>query len=123
LITQAFAYGSTDSALKHRARILPEVIMLNEQAELTGTVHDGVIVLDEDIKLPEGQTVKIIIQPSINESASSPADAPDGQTKEALARPLSPLAQMLLSHAGTVEGLPPDFALNHDHYLYGADKR
>lgn len=25
--------------------------------------------------------------------------------------------------AGTVEGLPSDFALNHDHYLHGTPKR
>lgn len=36
---------------------------------------------------------------------------------------LSPLTQMMLSHAGTVDDWPADFALNHDHYLYGADKR
>lgn len=25
--------------------------------------------------------------------------------------------------AGSVEGLPSDYALNHDHYLHGAPKR
>jgi hypothetical protein len=25
--------------------------------------------------------------------------------------------------AGTVEGLPSDYALNHDHYLHGTPKR
>jgi hypothetical protein len=25
--------------------------------------------------------------------------------------------------AGTVEGLPADYALNHDHYLHGTPKR
>ena len=25
--------------------------------------------------------------------------------------------------AGTVEGLPDDYALNHDHYIHGAPKR
>ncbi len=25
--------------------------------------------------------------------------------------------------AGTVEGLPSDYALNHDHYVHGAPKR
>ena len=27
--------------------------------------------------------------------------------------------QALLEVAGTVEGLPPDYAENHDHYLHG----
>jgi len=29
----------------------------------------------------------------------------------------------LLEFAGTAEGLPPDLAENHDHYLHGAPKR
>ena len=29
----------------------------------------------------------------------------------------------LLEIAGTAEGLPPDFAENHDHYLHGAPKQ
>ena len=29
----------------------------------------------------------------------------------------------LLEIAGTAEGLPADFAENHDHYLHGAPKR
>jgi hypothetical protein len=28
----------------------------------------------------------------------------------------------LLEFAGTAEGLPPDLAENHDHYLHGAPK-
>jgi hypothetical protein len=31
--------------------------------------------------------------------------------------------EALLEIAGTAEGLPPDFAENHDHYLHGAPKR
>jgi hypothetical protein len=31
--------------------------------------------------------------------------------------------EALLEVAGTAEGLPPDFAENHDHYLHGAPKR
>jgi hypothetical protein len=33
------------------------------------------------------------------------------------------LSELLLSFAGTVEGLPRDMALNHDHYLYGIPKK
>ncbi len=29
----------------------------------------------------------------------------------------------LLEVAGTVDDLPPDLSVNHDHYLYGAPKR
>ena len=31
--------------------------------------------------------------------------------------------QSLTKFAGAVEGLPEDYALNHDHYLHGAQKR
>jgi hypothetical protein len=29
----------------------------------------------------------------------------------------------LVKFAGTVEGLPADYALNHDHYVHGTPKR
>ncbi len=29
----------------------------------------------------------------------------------------------LLQIAGTADGLPPDLAQNHDHYLYGTSRR
>ena len=31
--------------------------------------------------------------------------------------------EALLEIAGTAEGLPPDFAENHDHYVHGAPKK
>ncbi len=31
--------------------------------------------------------------------------------------------EALLEVAGTAEGLPADFAHNHDHYLHGAPRR
>lgn len=31
--------------------------------------------------------------------------------------------QKLAKFAGSVEGLPADYAVNHDHYLHGAPKR
>ena len=31
--------------------------------------------------------------------------------------------QALLEVAGTVEGLPPHYAENHDHYLHGRSRR
>ena len=33
------------------------------------------------------------------------------------------LGDFVLRVAGTAEGLPPDLAENHDHYLYGTPKR
>jgi hypothetical protein len=34
-----------------------------------------------------------------------------------------PVWEALLEIAGTAEGLPPDCAKQHDHYLHGAPKR
>lgn len=34
-----------------------------------------------------------------------------------------PWGEALLEVAGTVEGLPPDYAENHDHYLHGLPRR
>lgn len=97
--------------------------MLHEQSELTGTVHQGVIVIDQGIALPEGQTVKIIVQQPAPETAVTTSAAPAGHTNGADPQPLSPLAQMLLKYAGVIDDLPADMAKNHDHYLYGAPKR
>jgi hypothetical protein len=42
-----------------------------------------------------------------------------GQNAEAPAR----WGEALIEIAGTAEGLPPDFAENHDHYLHGSPKK
>jgi hypothetical protein len=64
----------------------------------------GVIVLDEGLPtLPEGMKVRI-----------EPAD---------LERELDSLHELLLSVAGKAQGLPPDLAEQHDHYLHGQPKR
>ena len=33
------------------------------------------------------------------------------------------IGKVLLEFAGTAEGLPPDMARNHDHYLHGTPKK
>jgi hypothetical protein len=70
---------------------------------LHGIVTNGVIVLDENVRLPDGTRVEVHV-----------AEAPTA---------VSPLAEMLLRHAGKAEGLPEDSAAQHDHYLYGTPKR
>ncbi|MBL8186469.1 MAG: hypothetical protein JNK38_00595 [Acidobacteria bacterium] len=79
--------------------------MLNEQTEFSGTVHQGVVVLDPPANLPEGQVVKVIVEASSKDEG------------------IETVGQRLMKFAGTIEGLPADFALNHDHYLFGAEKR
>ncbi len=77
--------------------------MATELTELTGKVVNGVIVLDQPGVLEDGTIVRV--QP-VEKRSDNDGDA-------------SSLREMLLSFAGTVEGLPSDMAHNHDHYLYG----
>ena len=70
----------------------------------TGRVQNGVVVFDEGISpLPEG--TRLQLQPIDMEKA------------------LEDLSKSLLELAGTVEGLPEDYAENLDHYLHGQPKR
>jgi hypothetical protein len=68
-----------------------------------GTVKNGVVVLPPQAKLPEGSKVQV----TLLETSRSEGDA----------------GQWLLQFAGTVKGLPRDFARNHDHYIHGTAKR
>ncbi len=72
-----------------------------------GKVSKGMIVLDGAPALPEGASVSVDV--TMHESASD-ADA-------------ELLAEELLKLAGTCEGLPSDYSMQHDHYLYGTPKR
>jgi hypothetical protein len=38
-------------------------------------------------------------------------------------QPQKPLREVLLQFAGKAQGLPPDYSINLDHYLYGLPKR
>lgn len=67
-----------------------------------GTVKNGMIVLDQAAKLPDGTRVQVIV--------------PDGAAPQ-------PTLQNLLDLAGTVNDLPSDMALNHNQYLHGHPKR
>lgn len=68
-----------------------------------GHVKNGVVVLDAAVALPEGAAVEVRVV--------------EGRTEE------PPLSAILLKYAGKAEGLPPDLAENHDHYLYGVPKK
>lgn len=76
---------------------------------IRGHVQNGSIVLDEQIALPEGAEVSINV---LDASGATPAEA-IGPT----------LFDQFQDMIGTVQGLPADFAANHDHYIHGAPKR
>lgn len=70
---------------------------------LEGTVKNGVVVLDEPGKLPEGTRVEVV--PEEAQAA--------GET----------LRDVLMRFAGCMQNLPPDMAEQHDHYIHGTPKR
>ncbi len=73
-----------------------------------GTVHGGVVVLDDGQVLPDGTQVRV----SPLQEAARPTGSP------------RTLATKLLDLAGSAgPGLPSDLARNHDHYLRGTPKR
>jgi hypothetical protein len=74
-----------------------------------GHVENGTVVLDSPATLPDGTRVEIaVIEEREGEDVSSPAPS---------------LYERLKSIVGMAKGLPPDLALNHDHYLHGQPKR
>ena len=73
-----------------------------------GVVQHGAIVLEDGARLPEGVEVQVTIV------AEAPTEQPPIDCR--------PIGKKLLDFAGKVEGLPADFAMNHDHYLYGTPK-
>lgn len=69
-----------------------------------GEFRDGVVVFEgTPPPLPQGTKVRI-----------EPVEAE---------RDLEALRDLLLSVAGKAEGLPPDMAEQHDHYVHGTPKR
>jgi hypothetical protein len=74
-----------------------------------GRVKNGAVHFDEAPDLPDGTEVDV-------RPVRRPARSRDGRHR----RPT--LAERLASVIGKAEGLPPDFSVNLDHYLYGAPK-
>ncbi len=69
-----------------------------------GRVKNGVVVLDDSVKLPEGAEVKV------NLLAASPETPPEED--------IPTLYERIEAFVGKVHGLPPDASVNLDHYLY-----
>ena len=75
-----------------------------------GYVKNGVIVLDEPAGLKDGDRVSV-----------RPLRTRVRTTRKGR-RPAT-LYERLKSGVGKAKGLPPDAAVNHDHYLYGLPKK
>ena len=68
-----------------------------------GTIQYGTVILDAPVQLPDGTRVSMIVLDQGNVA--------------------KPTLLGLLELAGTVNDLPTDMALNHDHYLHGHPKK
>lgn len=76
---------------------------------------DGkVFVPDESVNIPAGTAAHVVVIPTIEPTATeeSPSDC----------RPLAGLAAILDAMPDSSD-LPPDYAMELDHYLYGTPKR
>jgi hypothetical protein len=78
-----------------------------------GTVQNGIVVLHDGTKLPDGTLVTVI---PIERGASEPV-ASDSPT---IWQKLAELGRQVESEPCD---LPADLAANHDHYLHGLPKR
>lgn len=67
-----------------------------------GRVKNGMVVLDENIALPDGIEVRV-----------EPVEA----------RPTKTLAETFQNVIGTAKDLPSDMAEQHDHYIHGTPKK
>jgi hypothetical protein len=76
------------------------------------TVRNGTLVIEEKLTLPEGSRVEVEVRPAAPDD--EPA-APD--------TPIPTLSEQLAGLIGRAPDLPTDLAENHDHYLYGRDKK
>ena len=69
-----------------------------------GRVHGNTIILDAPTGLPDGTVVRVTEVDPLEGGAPS-------------------LMESLREFAGSLEGLPEDFAENHDHYIHGTPKK
>jgi len=82
-------------------------------------VKKGKIQLHDPGSLPEGVEVEVrIVKRKVPVRVLQRKRSTRSRKKE---RPLT-LAERLSGVIGRAEGLAPDAAINHDHYLYGVPK-
>jgi hypothetical protein len=71
-----------------------------------GHVRNGVVVLDQPARFEDGDEVSV-------------RRLGRGRKLAAKERGIPTLYERLKNIIGRAEGLPPDFAQNHDHYIHG----
>ena len=74
-----------------------------------GKVKNGIVVLDKPDALPDGAVVSVR---RLKVRRASQRDKKPPTVYDRYSRSI-----------GVVKGMPADFSINHDHYLYGTPKR
>lgn len=72
------------------------------------SVKKGALILDQPVDLPEGTRVEVEVRP-----ATMPGESQSVPT----------LLEQMQGLVGRTAGLPSDLARNHDHYLYGRERK
>ena len=82
---------------------------------LRGHIHNGAVVLDEPAPagLAEGAQVEVRLIDGTDAGPPRAAVGVDGPT----------WGEVLGDLIGAADGLPPDMAENHDHYIHGTPRR
>jgi hypothetical protein len=74
-----------------------------------GHVENGLIRLEDAPTLPEGIPVEVrLLSPNVSEEEE---------------QRIPSVCEALQDFVGKAEGLPPDYSINLDHYLYGSPNR
>ena len=74
-----------------------------------GHIENGTVVLDKPARIPEGTEVSVSV---LETGRALPEDDVSLSDHDRLRTVI-----------GKAEGLPPDFAANHDHYIHGQPKQ
>ena len=77
---------------------------------VVGKVSKGTVILPPGADLPEGSSVEVRPLPADEHSAG-------------LAGAVADLTDELVRLSAKTQGMPPDLAQQHDHYLHGQPKR
>ncbi len=89
-----------------------------------GRVKGGVVVLDDSGSLPDGTVVRVEpvedAEPA-KAAEQAPETNPEGMAEDPREGPT--LYESLRDFVGIIKDGPPDWAENHDHYLYGTPKK
>jgi len=80
-----------------------------------GRVKDGVIVVEGPDKPPEGAEMSMRVLKPRTKNSTKPRKKRGSKEKT--------FAERMKKFIGMGSHLPPDFSVNHDHYLYGTPKK